>query len=144
MCVTVQLPWLNLSIAAAAAAVLNCRTGKTQLCHTLCVTVQLPMAQGGGAGKAAYIDTEGTFRPERIKAIAARYNLDPEAVLDNVSAPARLAVVILLLWHSTLQALVGLSQGHGHQGIQLLLCWPTESKVAIAVHGSPARYNGAG
>jgi RecA/RadA recombinase len=64
---------------------LPCRTGKTQLCHTLCVAVQLPISQGGGAGKAAYIDTEGTFRPERIRAIAARFNLDTEAVLDNVS-----------------------------------------------------------
>ena len=54
------------------------RTGKTQICHTLCVTCQLPVAMGGGAGKAAYIDTEGTFRPERIKAIAERFNLDPE------------------------------------------------------------------
>lgn len=35
------------------------RTGKTQLGHTLCVTVQLPLDQGGGCGKAAYIDTEG-------------------------------------------------------------------------------------
>ncbi|KAF6251899.1 Rad51-like protein [Scenedesmus sp. NREL 46B-D3] len=60
------------------------RTGKTQLCHTLCVAVQLPITQGGGAGKAAYVDTEGTFRPERIRAIAARFNLDPDAVLDNI------------------------------------------------------------
>ena len=30
---------------------LCCRTGKTQLCHTLCVTTQLPVEQGGGAGK---------------------------------------------------------------------------------------------
>jgi RecA/RadA recombinase len=42
------------------------RTGKTQLCHTLCVTSQLPTSMGGGNGKAAYIDTEGTFRPERV------------------------------------------------------------------------------
>ncbi|KAJ1649774.1 Meiotic recombination protein dmc1, partial [Dispira simplex] len=34
--------------------------------------------------KAAYIDTEGTFRPERIRAIAIRYELDPELVLDNL------------------------------------------------------------
>ena len=34
----------------------------------------------------AFIDTEGTFRPERVRAIAARFNLDPDAVLDNVSA----------------------------------------------------------
>jgi DNA repair protein RAD51 len=61
------------------------RTGKTQLCHTLCVTCQLPLDQGGGEGKALYIDTEGTFRPERLIPIAQRYNLDPEEVLDNVA-----------------------------------------------------------
>ncbi|GBF98329.1 meiotic recombination [Raphidocelis subcapitata] len=60
------------------------RTGKTQLCHTLCVTTQLPIADGGGAGKVAFVDTEGTFRPERVRAIAARFNLDPDAVLDNI------------------------------------------------------------
>lgn len=54
------------------------RTGKTQMSHTMCVTVQLPVSEGGCSGKAAYIDTEGTFRPERIKTIAERYNLDPE------------------------------------------------------------------
>ena len=39
------------------------RTGKTQLCHTLSVICQLPVSEGGAAGKALYIDTEGTFRP---------------------------------------------------------------------------------
>lgn len=34
--------------------------------------------------KVAFVDTEGTFRPERVRAIAARFNLDPDAVLDNV------------------------------------------------------------
>lgn len=38
------------------------RCGKTQLCMTACVTTQLPVDEGGGAGKVAYIDTEGTFR----------------------------------------------------------------------------------
>ena len=59
-------------------------TGKTQWCHTLCVTTQMPFAQGGGEGKAAYIDTEGTFRPERIQAIGARSTarpLTPQAIL---------------------------------------------------------------
>ena len=28
-----------------------CRTGKTQLCHTLCVTTQMPLDAGGGEGK---------------------------------------------------------------------------------------------
>lgn len=53
------------------------RTGKTQLAHTLCVAVQLPIEMGGGNGRAAYIDTEGTFRPDRIRAIAERFGVDP-------------------------------------------------------------------
>src|SRR5690606_30874592 len=61
------------------------RTGKTQLCHTLAVTCQLPVSQGGGEGKCLYIDTEGTFRSERLVAIAQRYGLNPEEVLDNVA-----------------------------------------------------------
>lgn len=36
------------------------RTGKTQLCHTLCVTAQRPLDQGGAEGKVIYVDTEGT------------------------------------------------------------------------------------
>ena len=48
------------------------RTGKTQLCLQICVTCQLPLSQGGGEGKAMFIDTEGTFRPERLVAIAER------------------------------------------------------------------------
>ena len=60
------------------------RTGKTQLCHTLCVTAQLPLNQGGGQGKVCFIDTEGTFRPERIPAIAERFGVDSEEVLDNI------------------------------------------------------------
>jgi len=61
------------------------RTGKTQLCHQLCVTCQLPLERGGGEGKAIYIDTEGTFRPERLQQIAERYGLRGEDVLDNVA-----------------------------------------------------------
>lgn len=59
------------------------RTGKTQLCLTLCITCQLPDPHGQ-VGKAAFIDTEGTFRPERLKGIAARFGLDPDEALDNV------------------------------------------------------------
>uniref|UniRef100_A0A0A9WJ76 DNA repair protein RAD51 1 n=1 Tax=Lygus hesperus TaxID=30085 RepID=A0A0A9WJ76_LYGHE len=61
------------------------RTGKTQICHTICVTSQLPKDQGGAGGKAMYIDTENTFRPERIVAIAERFGLNPQAVLDNIT-----------------------------------------------------------
>ena len=60
------------------------RTGKTQLAHTLCVTTQLPRSMNGGNGKIAYIDTEGTFRPERIRPIAERFGLEAEAALENI------------------------------------------------------------
>ncbi|KAJ8309030.1 hypothetical protein KUTeg_013904 [Tegillarca granosa] len=61
------------------------RTGKSQLCHTLAVTCQLPIDMGGGEGKAMFIDTEGTFRPERLLAVAERYGLSGSDVLDNVA-----------------------------------------------------------
>ena len=60
------------------------RCGKTQICHTLSVLCQLPLSQGGGQGKVCYIDTENTFRPDRIQAIATAYNMDPEQTLRNV------------------------------------------------------------
>ncbi|KRZ62764.1 DNA repair protein RAD51 -like protein 1 [Trichinella nativa] len=74
------------------------RTGKTQLCHTLAVTCQLPVDMGGGEGKCLYIDTEGTFRPERLLSVADRFTvysknetedfrfqLSGPDVLDNVA-----------------------------------------------------------
>ncbi|CAG9764989.1 unnamed protein product [Ceutorhynchus assimilis] len=60
------------------------RTGKTQICHTLAVTCQLPIDCGGAEGKCLYIDTEGTFRPERFLAVAERYHMEPQKVLDNI------------------------------------------------------------
>ncbi|KAK5648866.1 hypothetical protein RI129_003758 [Pyrocoelia pectoralis] len=60
------------------------RTGKTQLCHTLAVTCQLSLDNNGGEGKCLYIDTEGTFRPERILSIAERYKFSGQRVLDNI------------------------------------------------------------
>ncbi|KAA2283235.1 DNA repair and recombination protein RadA [Candidatus Nitrosocosmicus sp. SS] len=59
-------------------------TGKTQLCHTVCVTVQLDQNHGGLNGGALYIDTENTFRPERIAAISSLRNQDPSVILDNI------------------------------------------------------------
>ena len=60
------------------------RTGKTQLCHTLAVTCQLPCDAGGAEGMAVIVDTEGTFKPERLAPIAERFSLDPEGVISNV------------------------------------------------------------
>ncbi|XP_053208860.1 meiotic recombination protein DMC1/LIM15 homolog [Panonychus citri] len=59
------------------------RCGKTQLSHTLCVTCQLA-SEGSAGGKAIFIDTENTFRPERLKQIAERFELDEKSALDNV------------------------------------------------------------
>jgi meiotic recombination protein DMC1 len=56
------------------------RTGKTQLCHTMCITSQ----NSENGGLVAVLDTEGTFRPARLKPIAERFGLDPETVLENV------------------------------------------------------------
>ena len=60
------------------------RTGKTQICHQLCVNVQLPKDQGGLESNALYIDTEGTFRPERIIQMSEALNLDYTKVLKNI------------------------------------------------------------
>jgi DNA repair protein RadA len=59
-------------------------SGKSQLCHTLCVTAQLPIEKGGFGGNAIFIDTESTFRPERVYQIAEARSLDPIQVLKNV------------------------------------------------------------
>jgi meiotic recombination protein DMC1 len=96
------------------------RTGKTQLAHTLCVQVQLSPEEGGANSKAgtvkkncctyththtyknrsitafiAYIDTEGTFRPDRITSIADRFGVDSDIVLDNI--------VVARAWNSDQQ-----------------------------------------
>lgn len=46
------------------------RSGKTQVCFMLCVTVQLPIQRGGANRKALFVDTTGAFRPERLKSMA--------------------------------------------------------------------------
>ncbi|KAI0784972.1 Rad51-domain-containing protein [Abortiporus biennis] len=60
------------------------RTGKTQLAHTMSVVTQLPPEMGGASGKVAYIDTEGTFRPDRIRSIADRFGVNGDMALENI------------------------------------------------------------
>lgn len=50
-------------------------TGKTQLCHTLICNIE---------GNVVYIDTENTFKPERLYEIAENRGIDPEAVLKRI------------------------------------------------------------
>jgi len=59
-------------------------SGKTQLGLQLAVNVQLPLEKGGANGKAVWIDTEGTFRPERIRQIAKAIGADENKVLKNI------------------------------------------------------------
>ena len=58
--------------------------GKTQFAHTLSVMVQKPKEEGGLDGGVLYIDTENTFRPERIVTIAKAHGMDPDKVLDRI------------------------------------------------------------
>ncbi|MEK6919205.1 MAG: DNA repair and recombination protein RadA [Nanoarchaeota archaeon] len=59
-------------------------SGKTQLGLCLAVNAQLPIDKGGANGKSVYIDTEGTFRPERIKQISEGLGANPDKVLKNI------------------------------------------------------------
>lgn len=59
-------------------------SGKTQFCHTLCVMTQKPKDEGGLDGNVLYIDTEGTFRPERVVTIAQAHGMDPAKALERI------------------------------------------------------------
>lgn len=59
-------------------------SGKTQICHSLCVTVQHGKDQGGLAGKTLYMDTESTFTQERIGQIAKARGIDRSDAIKNI------------------------------------------------------------
>jgi DNA repair protein RadA len=59
-------------------------SGKTQICHTSAVMVQQKITDGGLEGGVIYIDTENTFRPERIVSISKARNIDHISVLENI------------------------------------------------------------
>ncbi len=59
-------------------------SGKSQLCHQMCVNVQLSPEKGGLSGGALYVDTENTFRTERIVQMAQHLGLNPEEVVKNI------------------------------------------------------------
>jgi DNA repair protein RadA len=60
-------------------------SGKSQICHTLCVTSQQPAEEGGLGGGVILIDTEGTFRPERVDQIARARGLDSDETLKKIA-----------------------------------------------------------
>lgn len=59
-------------------------SGKTQWAFQLSVMAQLPKEKGGLNGNVLYIDSENSFRPERVVQIAKAKGLDPEKVLKNI------------------------------------------------------------
>lgn len=59
-------------------------SGKTQWCFQTAVTVQLPKEKGGLEGSCLYIDSENSFRPERITSIAEAQGIEPEQALKNI------------------------------------------------------------
>lgn len=59
-------------------------SGKTQIAHQLAVNVQMPVDEGGLEGHTLMIDTENTFRPERLAQVADALDIDPSEALKNV------------------------------------------------------------
>jgi DNA repair protein RadA len=60
-------------------------SGKSQICYTLCVTANLPKEKGGIGGNVIFIDTENTFRPERVRQIAENRGAnDPDNILKQI------------------------------------------------------------
>jgi len=59
-------------------------SGKSQIAHQLAVNVQLPVEKGGIDGGCLYIDTEGTFRPERILQMAKALGMDTDEAVSKV------------------------------------------------------------
>ncbi len=60
-------------------------SGKSQICHTLCAMARQSTESGGLDSAVIYIDTEGTFRPERLGQIATARGLDHSHVLKSVA-----------------------------------------------------------
>jgi DNA repair protein RadA len=62
-------------------------SGKSQIVHQMAVNVQLPEDDGGLNGSVIYIDTENTFRPERIEQMVnglGMKGLDVQEFLKNI------------------------------------------------------------
>lgn len=59
-------------------------SGKTQVSHQLAVTAQLPKGEGGLGGDVVWIDTENTFRPERVVQMAEAIDMDGDEALSGI------------------------------------------------------------
>ena len=59
-------------------------SGKTQIGHQLAVNAIRPLEEGGLNGEVFYIDTEDTFRPERIAQMAEAVGIVPGDALERI------------------------------------------------------------
>jgi DNA repair protein RadA len=59
-------------------------SGKSQICYTLCVTANTPLDRKGLGGNVIFIDTENTFRSERIFQTAEHRGTSPDEILRRI------------------------------------------------------------
>ena len=59
-------------------------SGKTQIMHQIAVNATTPESDGGFNSDVLIIDTENTFRPERIVQMSRAKNLDSDEVLKRI------------------------------------------------------------
>lgn len=59
-------------------------SSKTQIAHQIAVNVQIPEKEGGLGGSVLFIDTENTFRPERIQQMSEAMGMDTKKVLEHI------------------------------------------------------------
>ncbi|MGB6592197.1 MAG: DNA repair and recombination protein RadA [Candidatus Nitrosopolaris sp.] len=60
-------------------------SGKSQICYTLCVTANMSLDKKGLGGNVIFIDTENTFRAERIHQIAEHRGIsEPDEILRKI------------------------------------------------------------
>ena len=83
--------------------------GKTQICYTLSGMVQLGRHRWGLDGKAIYIDTESTFRRERIESIVEAKDLDTtKATKSIIIARSRVVQNRSIIWKWPVQFLMNI------------------------------------
>ena len=59
-------------------------SGKTQIAHQCAVSAQMKESEGGLNGDVVMIDTENTFRPERIAQMSEALEIDTKDVLSRI------------------------------------------------------------
>lgn len=84
-CACLRGVWFDRLAISVIGAVIRFSTAPSLRAGCLLTTRSLTRTSPfPAAGRVAYFDTEGTFRPDRVRPIAARFNLDGDAVLANI------------------------------------------------------------